>query len=285
MFGIDYSKPGKGVEKREPNQPRIKLFFEILRRKLWNLCKVNLLYLISSVPTFLITFLVMLILSADFVNGIIPTIESASKVLNADHNALTMILYVFFAIAFAFLFQLFFGQGPTTAGITCILRNYANEEHVWMISDWWKYTKSNFCQGLIVWLVDLVVISVLTVAFRFYSSLGGLALLVSCIIAFFALLYIMMHFYIYQLMITFKNSVKNIFKNALLLAMAEYGKNLLILFSLIVVHIGIPYMAIKFGWNIALWFAFIMAEILVLPAISGFVINFIIYPQLQKYKK
>ena len=67
--------------------------------------------------------------------------------------------------------------------------------------------------------------------------------------------------------------------------MEEYGKNLLIIFSLVVVHIVIPYMAIRFGWNTAFWLVYIIAEILILPALSGFVTNFVIYPQLQKYKK
>ena len=285
MFGPDYSKPGKGVEKRDPNQPRIKLFFELLWRKLWNLCKVNLLYLITSIPTFLVTFLVMCTFSADVVNEIMPAIERTSEVLNADFTAGTMIVYAFLAIAFAFVFQLFLGQGATTAGITYILRNYANEENVWMLSDWWEYTKSNFRQGLIVWVVDLIVISVLAFAFRFYFGLSGIASFVAYIIVFFAVIYIMMHFYIYQLMITFKNSVKNIFKNAFLLAMEKCGKNLLILLGLLIVHIGVPYMMIKFGWHISLWIAFIIAEILILPAISGFVINFSIYPQIQKHKK
>ena len=83
MFGTDYIRPGKGVEKRDPNYPRNKLFFELLWRKLWNLCKVNLLYLITSFPTFLITFFVMSAFSSSVVNRIMPAIEKTAVVQNA----------------------------------------------------------------------------------------------------------------------------------------------------------------------------------------------------------
>lgn len=55
MFFGNYSKPGKGVNKRDPNQPRIQVFFDILPRKVWSLIKLNILYLLTSIPFFIVT--------------------------------------------------------------------------------------------------------------------------------------------------------------------------------------------------------------------------------------
>jgi len=59
MFRYNYDKPGKGVNKRDTNQSRISIFFELLWRKFWKLCKVNMFYLITSIPTFIVTVIIM----------------------------------------------------------------------------------------------------------------------------------------------------------------------------------------------------------------------------------
>ena len=84
-------------------------------------------------------------------------------------------------------------------------------------------------------------------------------------------------------MVTFKNSIRELFKNAAYFALQKAPQNLLMLLITTFIHIGIPYMGIVFGWNLLFWRIFILAEILVLPTLTGFMINFFIYPQLEKY--
>lgn len=51
FFGLfDYSKPGKGVRKDEPQKPRFLHFWELYFRKFWKLCQLNLLYLLFCLP-------------------------------------------------------------------------------------------------------------------------------------------------------------------------------------------------------------------------------------------
>ena len=47
MFFNNYSKPGKGVNKRNPEQPRMQIFFDVLPRKLWDLLKLHILLFIG----------------------------------------------------------------------------------------------------------------------------------------------------------------------------------------------------------------------------------------------
>lgn len=51
FFGLfDYSKPGKGVRKDEPQKPRFLYFWELYFRKFWKLCQLNLLYVLFCLP-------------------------------------------------------------------------------------------------------------------------------------------------------------------------------------------------------------------------------------------
>lgn len=290
MFKIDYNKPGKGVNKRDPNKPRISIFFELLFRKLWRLIKVNMLYMITAIPTFLVTMLLMGFFSSRITNALMPVLAevmgvSASDMSNPEFVSQVLMLDVIIRVVFAFLFTLFLGQGPATAGITYILRNYAREEHAWMLSDWWQHTKSNFRQSLVIWIIDLIVVCMLVVAFDFYSKLGGAASYLIYVIIFISIVYLIMHFYIYQLMITFENSIKNIFRNAFVLAMQRGPQNLLILLILVALHIGIPYIGLMSGWTMGAWLIFAALEVFLLVAVSGFMVNFFVYPQLEIHIK
>ncbi len=275
MFGFNYNKPGKGVNKRDPNQSRISIFFELLWRKLWNLCKVNLFYLITAIPTFIVTVIIMGIFSSPITN----------KIMSADIIEINeaVLFDVSLRVAFSFIFLVFMGQGATTAAYTYTLRNYGREEHTFFFSDWWDYAKANFKQASIVWVIDFFAVFVFVTAIKFYANAGGVMHFVSYIILSVALIYIMMHFYVYQLMITFKNSIRNLYKNAVFFALQKAPQNLLMLLIAAFVHIGIPYMGIVLEWSVLFWIIFILAEFLVLPTLTGFMINFFIYPQLEKY--
>lgn len=274
MFGFNYDKPGKGVNKRDPNQSRISIFFELLWRKFWNLCKVNLFHIITSIPTFIVTVFIMGIFSSPITNRITADIAEVKEVILFD---------LLLRFAFSFIFLVFMGQGTTTAAYTYTLRNYAREEHTFFFSDWWDYAKSNFRQASVVWVIDLFVVFTVVTALRFYSNMGGLMHFVSYIVISLALIYTMLHFYVYQLIITFKISIRDLYKIALYFAFQKTPQNLLMLLITTFIHIGIPYMIIILGQNLLLWLIFILAEILVLPTITGFMINFFIYPQLEKY--
>jgi uncharacterized membrane protein YesL len=51
IFGfLDYSKPGKGVKKDEPQKPRFMFFWELFFRKFWKLIQLNFLFVAFSLP-------------------------------------------------------------------------------------------------------------------------------------------------------------------------------------------------------------------------------------------
>lgn len=51
FFGFfDYSKPGKGVRKDEPQRSRFAQFFILVQRKFWKLIQLNLIYILFCIP-------------------------------------------------------------------------------------------------------------------------------------------------------------------------------------------------------------------------------------------
>lgn len=288
MFKQGYMKEGKGVEKRNPDDSRIKIFFELFFRKFWQLSKLNLLYIASCVPTFVVMMLLAGLISSRVTNASASLLAgimglAAPAASNLEFSTMLATLDVGVRVVVSFIVAVMWGMGPVTAGFTYILRNYAREEHAWLLSDFFGKTKQNFGQALAVWLVDLVMFSVLTTAFFFYSAQTGMLHYLSYIVLSLIILYTVMHFYIYQCIITFKLSVKDIFKNSAIFALVEAPKNLLLAFILLFVHLGLPYIAALYGWPMWFWLAFILFELFLLVAASGFMVNFWVYPAFEKY--
>ena len=282
MFGFfNYSKPGPGVPKRDPNQSRMSIYFELLRRKWWNLVKLNLLYFVSAIPFFVVTMVVMGFLSSRITDAVSPVFYEISE---TEAAAMPMIagfdLIIKFALAI--LFTVFFGLGPVTAGYTYILRNYSREEHVYPVADFFEHAKSNFLQSFCLWIIDLIVFVRVTTAITFYSSMGGAVSLLNAFIFLFLLIYLMMHLYIYQIMITFKLSMGSIFKNSFIFAMSNVPKNMLLLLILVVVHIGVPYVITTVFMSVVGLAVFYLLEALILAALFGFTTNYFVYPAIEK---
>ena len=288
MFKKSYTKEGKGVEKRNPDEPRISLFFELLFRKFGCLIKLNLLYIVCCIPTFLVMVFLSGLLSVRITNVCAPIIAqimglAAPDMSNAEFSVMLANLDLGVRVVISFIVAIMWGMGPVTAGFTYILRNYVREEHAWLFSDFFGKTKQNFGQALVIWIVDLVAFVVLTTAFLFYFAQPGILHYMSYIILTVAIIYTAMHFYIYLCMITFKLSNKDIFRNSAIFALVKGPKNLLLEFILLFVHLWIPYTAALNGWPVWFWLIFIILELLVLVAVSGFTVNFWVYPALEKY--
>lgn len=274
MFFNNYSRPGKGIEKRNPNQPRIQIFFEILPMKLWKILKLNLLYLVTSIPFFAVTMIVLGIISSNI-------IQQASVTESVSGNINYPVYDVAIRFFLSFLFMFFLGQGPTTTGYTYILREYGRELPCWPVADYFGTIKKNLKQSILLWILDLTVVSVLMIAFFYYSKMG---IFVFQALAFMALiLYLMIHIYIYQMLITFDISLKNIVKNSLLIAMAKLPSSLVIMAICFLVYAVLPFLILMNSFSIIAIFGVLILEFFVLPGIICFAINFYIYPILDQY--
>lgn len=260
FFGFfDYSKPGPGVPKEGPEKSRFVVFFEVLSRKFWNLIKLNMLFTIFNIPA----LLVMLFLFLMLVGPVFP-----------DDLALDMMLK--FIIGSIFVCIPIITVGPAQAGFTYVLRNYSREEHAFIWWDFKENAKRNWKESLIISLIDLFVFVIVLFDIRAYFILSNGSLLMTVasgflIIAF--LLYMMMHMYIYPMLVTFKLSVKQIYKNAFLFAMIRFLPNL----GIILVVAAI---LLASFWSPIIGFILLP---LITFSLTGFITNFYVYPQIKKH--
>ena len=286
MFDLKgkYDKPD--IEKRPEDKSRTAIFFELLLRKFWDLCKVNLLYFVTSIPAFLIVALLMGIFSSGITEYLTPAITNAVTLFTDVELAVEIAKTdMMIRCMFTLWFVVLFGTGPSSAGVAYILRNYAREEHAFIASDWWKHTRSNFRQAFIVWLIDIFVVFGICIALVFYSAQGSVIWIISVVVGYAAVVYTLLRMYLYQVMITFKCSISQLFRNCFTLMMQETPKALLLLLITVAIHVIVPLVGIAVGFNEWFWFFFVVAEIVFLPSSTMFMTNYFIYPKIEKYIK
>lgn len=291
FFGIgDFTKEGKGVEKDAPKKRGIFAFFELFFRKFGRLCKLNMLYLLACVPTAVVVFIVAGVVSSTIINSSTEVLAQAMGLAapdmeNADFVKSIAIVDVVIRGMITLLFTALWGMGPVTAGFTYILRNYSREEHAWLWSDFWQYTKENFKQSIVIWLVDLVAMPMMFIAYMFYSRSQGVIMYFKYIMCVLIFVYTSMHFYIYPMMVTFKLSVKDLYRNSLLFAFGKLPINIFVFAVLLFIHVGIPYIGLmRTGGAVTIyWLAYALLELVIFLSMSGFIVNFSVYPTLKKY--
>ncbi len=297
FFTPSYDKPGKGIDPDAPQKRSFFRFFDIFFRKFWKFIKINLLYVLVSIPTFALVFFLSGIISNSFLsmNGTEEMFRSiAEQIAQASENAggadyqysvLVVTFDLFIRLIISYLFMTLWGMGPATAGITYILRNFAREEHAWLWSDFKSSFKNNFKQSLIVFVIDIVVFLLLYTAFVVYSQMTGALSMLKYFIVVIAIIYTIMHFYIYPMMVTFDLKLKDLYRNALIFALGKLPSNLFILVILLLIHVGSAFAAVVYGGNYAMLVLFVvlLLEILLLQSFSAFLINFNTYPKMKSY--
>ncbi len=187
MALFENNKPGSTIPKAPMEKKGIFKFFEIYGRKWWKLVELNLLYFITFIPALLGIWL------ADKANSYAP-------------YALILITAVCF--------------GPATSAMTKITRNYTQERNAFVLSDFLETFKKDFRQSLIMGIIDVVFALGFSVAIPSYKQWAEQStamyvpfiICLSCLIVFF-----MMHFYIYQMIVSTNLTMRQIFKNAFFL--------------------------------------------------------------------
>ncbi len=167
--------------------------------------------------------------------------------------------------------------GPATAGITKILRNYAREEHAFLWADFIETFKKNFKQAFLFSLIELGVFTFLILDLltlhnltnRIMMTLSLAAILLSLTVCVF------MHYYVYNMMITFKLTIKQLLKNAFIFCWAGFLRNLLMTIAIA----GVTFLLMKYLNPIGMLFVLVFLYF----SFFGLLINFNINPLIKKY--
>ena len=264
FFGFfDYSKPGPGVPKNAPAKPAIVVFFEVFGRKFWNLVQLNMMFFIFNLPALIISFVIIDWIYQMF--GVKTTGDMLSDFIFRMSVAALLLCFNLITV------------GPAQAGFTYVLRNYSREEHAFLWSDFKETALKNFKQSTIVSVIDLFVVIFVGIDIYLYSRLSQNSILLTIASGFIIMalvIFVMMHLYIYPLLITFKLSVKQIYWNALLFSFIKLLPNIGILLIC----------TILIGATLLIYplIGFILFFFITYSAI-GLITNFYAYPKLVKY--
>jgi uncharacterized membrane protein YesL len=265
FLSINYNKPGPGVDKDAPPKPRFFVFFEVVKRKFWHLIRVNLMYVLFNILALGLAFFISSVYLQKISTFFLNSTDSNGQLIDFTLKVIFSFLLVTMSVITI---------GPVQAGFTYILRNYSREEHSFI---WWDFKenfKKNFKQGLAITAIDILVLYALGIAVNFYTSSSNLVSVAAASFTILSLvIFVMMHFYIYPMLVTVKLSVKNIYKNAFILTIMKLIPNFLMLVLNLVISLAAFY-------NI---FIGIVLYIFILPSFVGLMNNFYINPVIRKY--
>lgn len=268
----NYGKVGPGVSKNEREKKRFFLFLELLGRKFSKLITLNLIYFVTLIPLFLGLLLSVKLNPMILSDGVLHA-EAIGKVpvfvLTGDIIGISLIFVSLFLTA------------PATCGFTYVIRNMQRQEHTWIFSDFREHFAKNFKQAFVLGVIDVVAVLVLYFAYTFYAysmpvispDSGVISALGSWFVILAALFFVIMHYYIYVMMVTFDLNIKNIFRNAAIFTISKMPLNLFITAIVgLIVLLSVVYAPVGIVCAMGLSLSF-----------CGFVIVFSVYPTIDKY--
>ncbi len=232
LFSFNYNKPGKGVEKDAPQKNIFFVFFGALGRNIWNLVKTNFFYAMASIPMMLALAVVFTMFCYPYLEPMIADLVNAVQGIDpveAEGTYLGVFAFLFIAEVLALL-----GSGPASVFLSYASRCITNEEHLWVKSDFSEKFIENFKKGMIVSIIDIVALIAFLnagiVYFLTYSATQNLLYVILFAVTLTsALLYVIMHGFLYQLMATFDNKLIVLYKNAFILAIAKFPQSFCLL--------------------------------------------------------
>lgn len=248
FFGMfNYAKEGPGVAKNAPKKRTFFAFMEIYGRKFWKLAIAGLLWAITALP--IVT------------------------------------------------------RGWADAGLTFITRNFSREKHAFIKEDFIDSIKKNRKNALIIGIINNTVTGIFIFNLIFtlrhvfpgvmllfgwtpeqVKALGeldtmGLILMALSLIGY--VTFTWMKYYIPFLMITFKLSIKQVYKNAFLFAASNMKVNLLISAILILIYVLMLFILLTFPY-VMVALLLIIFSLTILPAFRSFLIQYSIFPAIKR---
>ena len=176
--------------------------------------------------------------------------------------------------------------GLSNAGLTYITRNFTREKPVFLLTDYFDTIKKNWKQALPAGIINTLVYAMLffDIYFFWFSSKGIMASLGVGICVCILFIFTVMNYYIWTLMITFKFTLKQIYKNSFKFVFINMKLNLLCFFSLLLVY------AVNIGLIFLFQSAFfivltleIFLYILLYPSFRFLLVQFCTFPSIKKY--
>lgn len=210
-------KEGKGVDKNAPKKKGFFLFWDIVWHKLGKFIQANALY--SLLSLLWIAFLYVIApVRVEWIQPIVGNVEGAEYQIQA-------MVFGLRAMFTMIMFNLW-GNPLLAPSYAYITRCFTRGEPVWIWSDGLDIFKENFKKSIALFFLDAAVILMGINAIYFYytqyAATGAYMWLFFCVLfSVLAFIYTIMHYYIYQIMVTFECTLGQLLKNSMLCAIAH----------------------------------------------------------------
>lgn len=172
---------------------------------------------------------------------------------------------------------------PFIAGMAFVTRNFAREEHAFVWSDFWSAVKANWRYFLLNGLVCYLAYAVLFFSIVYYYNRAAqhpFYYLPFCICTVVTILWIFSQYYLPILFVTFDLKFWQVYRNALILALAGLGRNLLL--TTILGGTGYLFFSIIPVTPFSVT-AFLLLLALILFSFFAFLISFTVYPLIDRF--
>ena len=217
MNNYFYGKQGKGdftIENLPKN--RRELFFEVLKVRWSGLFGVNLLYMVFWLPAILWTAI-----------NLSAALNMMSREAGLTPEAFSGLVMTWLLI----LIPCITFTGPFNAGVTFVLRNWARDEHSFVLSDFKDAVKGNWKQALVISLIDGIMPFLVYVSVRFYGGLMGqspIFIVPVALTLLVGILWSLASVLAYPMLITYQLKTRDVIRNALLMTVAKLPHAILI---------------------------------------------------------
>lgn len=268
---FDYTSPGPGVRKDEPEKTGIARFFDILGRRFWNMVSLNALYLLFSIIPLVLMWLLST-LAVSFFFSQLPQ----SLLAEEGMGQFVFMLSIFLALAYYSLI----GGGAPTAALTYVVRNYTLDRHAWVWSDFIDCFKKNIRQATIVFVIDIVASLLFIINFYFYFNIvqqGFFIYILQGLLTVLFLLFLLIHLYVYPLLVTFDLKIWQIYKNSFLLLMLKLPRA----FGAFLASAAVMLVILGAGFVFSPFFLFLVP--IIMFALMQYIALSISFPVVKKY--
>lgn len=233
-----YGKAGQGdFTPDQMPKNRLELFFTAVKGQFGKLISLNLLYVVFCIPMIFWIALNAMVIMNQYVSDA-GTVAEVNSFVNDGYFAM-------FIIGMVPCLTL---AGIGSTGQMYVLRNWARDQHSFMMSDFKDSIKTNWKQGLLLGFINGMSLLILAVCWMFYGQLAQsnvLFLIPQALVAVLTVVWWMMNMLTYPMIVTYEMRFRDVLRNCALIAVARLPWSVLFLLLTFVLPIAlvllIPY--------------------------------------------
>lgn len=177
-------------------------------------------------------------------------------------------------------------NGLAAAGITNVTRNIARDKHSFGTSDFLETVKKNWKQALPAGIINTLIYIILGFdIYFFYTASEGIMATVGLGISLCMLfIFTVMQYYIWTLIITFKFSLKQVYKNSFKFVFINMKMNLLCFFAILLVYaVNIALVFLLQSYFLPVITFELLLYILLFPSFRYLLVQYCTFPSIKKY--